>query len=308
MAQDDVTNNEYGNVYTRQNPLLREKELDEFRKELANREAVIEHRMQQEKERLAQRERDFHEAMENRTKSLSQHEYAISKRQEQLELEREHQQAMLEKARADYVARQYEVDELRRTLETEKQRLTEEGQQSLQDNSRKFVGSALTFLTTKESKFHFISGMWAVAGALSLLAGVFIAVATMVSSGDDYHRASGAGLGYYFFHLFRGLVVVGLCGVLSRYAFIFSKSYMHESLKIGERAHAIRFGEFYLDTYGANAEWEQVKEAFAHWNISGESAFSKGESQAADPSVVGAAGRLVDKAIEAASNVTKKAE
>ena len=81
---------------------------------------------------------------------------------------------------------------------------------------------------------------------------------------------------------------------------------MHESLKIGERAHAIRFGEFYLDTYGANAQWSEVKEAFAHWNISGQSAFSQAESDDVDPAVTGAASKLVEKALDAAVSLGKK--
>lgn len=100
--------------------------------------------------------------------------------------------------------------------------------------------------------------------------------------------------------------MVGLCGLLAKYSFIFSKSYMHESLKLGERAHAIRFGEFYLDTYGANAQWEEVKEAFAHWNISGQSAFSDAETGPVDPAVVGAATNLVEKAMASAAELGKK--
>jgi hypothetical protein len=49
---------------------------------------------------------------------------------------------------------------------------------------------------------------------------------------------------------------------------------MREALKNADRRHAINFGKFYLESYGAAAEWSQVKEAFEHWNITGENAFS----------------------------------
>jgi hypothetical protein len=309
MAQDDFpwnVNAEESSRRVRVNLNAREHELDEIRRNLAEREALIDQRMQQEKEMLAAREREFHEAMEKRTQNLFHHEQSIAKRQEQLELERREEQKASEKWRSSFLIQQRELQETRLTLDLEKQRLTEEGQKALQRNSKKFVGSALTFLSDKEGRFHLISCVWAVVGALALLAGVVIAVMTMVSSSDLYHQAAGAGLGYYFFHLFRGLVVVGLCGVLSRYAFVFSKSYMHESLKIGERAHAIRFGEFYLDIYGANAEWDQVKEAFAHWNINGESAFSSADAPPPKIDVTGAAAKLVDKAIDIASTMGSK--
>lgn len=291
----------------RRNALIqRESELDDIRSELAKREAMMEHRMRQEKKLLEQREREFFESVESRNNSLTQHEQAIAKRQEASERELMEQRLLLAEQREGIKSKIQAIAEMQQKLEQDKQLLTKDGQKALQDNSKKFVGSALSLLSAKESRFHWISGGWAVVGALSLVLGVVIAILTMINSSDSYHQAPGASLAYYFFHLFRGLVVVGLCGVLSRYAFIFSNSYMHESLKIGERAHAIRFGEFYLDTYGANAEWDQVKEAFAHWNISGQSAFSKSDPGNIDPSVAGAASKVVEKLVDAASNIGKK--
>ncbi|MCF5545385.1 hypothetical protein [Pseudomonas salomonii] len=283
----------------------REKELDELRKQLVEREAYIENRTQQEKKLLEQREKELYESVETRNQSFLQHEQAAMQRQNLAEKEIAEHRAQLAEERKKASVQRYHLDQLRVELESEKQRLTEEGQKTLQDNSKRFVGSALSLLGAKESRFHFISGVWGVIGAIALISGVAIAIATMISSSDNYHQVPGAGLAYYFFHLFRGLVVVGLCGVLSRYAFVFSKSYMHESLKIGERAHAIRFGEFYLDTYGANAQWNEVKEAFAHWNISGQNAFTGTDASPVDPSVVEAAGKLAEKAMEAATNFTK---
>lgn len=283
----------------------REIELDQIRKQLAEREAYIEHRMQQEKKVLDSREKELFESVEKRKLSLARQEQAAMERQESLERELIEQRVQLVEERKNRTTHLLEIEQQRRELEQEKQRLTEESQKALQGNSKRFVGSALSLLGAKESRFHFISGLWAIIGACSLLSGVVIAVVTMISSSDNFHQAPGTGLAYYFFHLFRGLVVVGLCGVLSRYAFIFSKSYMHESLKIGERAHAIRFGEFYLDTYGSNAQWNEVKEAFAHWNISGQSAFSGADPSTIDPAVSGAANKLVEKAMDAASNLVK---
>ncbi|MFP5426593.1 MAG: hypothetical protein ACLGJA_12160 [Gammaproteobacteria bacterium] len=284
----------------------REKELDLLRQQLANREAEVEHRMLQEKKFLEQREMELFDSVEKRNSSLSQHEQSLARRQKEADRELLEQRAELAKNQNELMRQRQEMHELKLSLEQERQRLTEQSQKALQDNSKKFVGAALNLLSAKEKLFHWISGAWAVAGAFSLLMGVVIAVWTMFSSSSTYHQSAGSGLAYYFFHLFRGLVVVGLCGVLSRYAFIFSKSYMHESLKIGERAHAIRFGEFYLDTYGANAHWSEVKEAFAHWNINGQSAFSATESSSTDPAVVGAATDIVDKVLASATELGKK--
>lgn len=49
---------------------------------------------------------------------------------------------------------------------------------------------------------------------------------------------------------------------------------MRESLKNADRMHAINFGNFYVQSYGAAAEWTQVKEAFENWNITSSNAFT----------------------------------
>ncbi|MBH3408756.1 hypothetical protein I5P86_27195 [Pseudomonas glycinae] len=286
----------------------RERELDDLRQQLAEREAAVEQRMFQDKKLLEEREHDLYASFEKRMKNIAEQEQGLAQRQQDLETQLEQARIESSERRKEYLEHRKKIEAERYSLELERQRLTEDAQKTLQDNSKKFVSSALQLLGSKETDFHAISKVWAVVGALSLLAGAVFAVLTMIYSSDNYHQAAGTGLGYYFFHLFRGLIVVGICGVLSRYAFIFSNSYMHESLKVGERAHAIRFGEFYLDTYGANAQWEQVKEAFAHWNISGQSAFSQNELPSTDSAVTGAASKLMDKALDLAADLGKKAD
>lgn len=284
----------------------REKELDEFRNNLVSREELIDRRIAQDKKKLEQRERALREEWETRAQGVLEQERTLASRAEEIDRKLEEERLRVEDKRKEYVEGLRQIEAMQHTLEQERLRLTQEAQQALQDNSRRFVGSALKVLGDKEAHFHSIGLWWAVGGATALLIGVIIAGLTMISSADAYHQASAAGIGYYFFHLFRGLVVVGICGALARYAFIFSNSYMHESLKVGERAHAIRFGEFYLDTYGTNAQWEQVKEAFAHWNIIGQSAFSKQENTAVDQAVAGLAEKVLDKAVAVVSAAAKK--
>lgn len=286
----------------------REREIDDLRQQLTEREAAVEQRMLQDKKLLEEREQELYASFDKRMKSILDQEQGLAQRQQELETQLEQARIESSERRRESVEHRKKLELERYSLELERQRLTEDAQKTLQDNSRKFVSAALSLLGSKESDFHVISKVWAIVGALSLLAGAVFAVLAMIYSSDNYHQAAGAGLGYYFFHLFRGLIVVGICGVLSRYAFIFSNSYMHESLKVGERAHAIRFGEFYLDTYGANAEWEQVKEAFAHWNISGQSAFSQNEPPLTDSAVSGAASKLMDKALDLAANLGSKGD
>ena len=57
---------------------------------------------------------------------------------------------------------------------------------------------------------------------------------------------------------------------------------MREALKNGDRRHAINFGKFYLESYGAAADWGQIKDAFEHWNIDGANGFGATDKKQAD--------------------------
>ena len=289
---------------------VREKDVSSRKDELLEMESKLERRSAQQKRALEEKEKEFYSIMEERSHFLDAREKELIARQEaaQVKYHDDIKNAHFANGRlqAELTVKETQLNELLREVEAEKAKYTEESRNAIQSNSRKFVVSALETLGAKEDKFHFISGVWAVIGAASLFFGVVFAICTMIYSADSYHQTGNTGLGYYFFSLFRGLIVVGVFGLLSRYAFIFSNSYMHESLKVGERVHAIKFGEFYLDTYGSEAKWDQVKEAFAQWNISGQSAFSKHDSGSPDFSAAGSIVQAAEKAIDAASKFAKK--
>ncbi|MBE4012868.1 hypothetical protein HJ059_23770 [Vibrio parahaemolyticus] len=109
-------------------------------------------------------------------------------------------------------------------------------------------------------------------------------------------------------HTFRGLVVLTMFVALARYAFIFSNSYMHESLKNGERRHAINFGKFYLEVYGADASWSDIKEAFEHWNIDSQNAFTKKQTSDFDPNLLDKTASLSASVSKSIRNSAKKSE
>ena len=97
------------------------------------------------------------------------------------------------------------------------------------------------------------------------------------------------------FSVFKGLIVVALFVALAKYAFLFSNSYMRESLKNADRRHAINFGNFYLESYGGAAEWAQIKEAFEHWNIIGTNAFSKIDESQLDVTALEKVANTIEK-------------
>jgi len=84
----------------------------------------------------------------------------------------------------------------------------------------------------------------------------------------------------------KSIVVIGLLGACSKYAFTLGKSFMSESLKSADRMHAISFGKFYLKVYGSDATWPELKEVFQHWNIDRSSSFSSQTTAEFDPKII----------------------
>jgi hypothetical protein len=80
---------------------------------------------------------------------------------------------------------------------------------------------------------------------------------------------------------------------------------MVEALRTGDRRHAIRFGEFYLKAYGENTTWEEIKEAFQHWNIDIGSSFINQTAADVDPNILQT---IVTLAKTAAGKVEKSKE
>ena len=159
-------------------------------------------------------------------------------------------------------------------LHMERERLSEESRQKLQQNSNTYVEDALKLLSSKEDKFHFLSKLWASIGATSLGIGVVFFIVVTLLTTESITEITWQ---FFLFVVFKGVISVALLVAIAKYSYLFSSSYMHESLKNADRRHAINFGKFYLESYGASAEWSEVKDAFEHWNINGENAFTKSE-------------------------------
>jgi hypothetical protein len=76
---------------------------------------------------------------------------------------------------------------------------------------------------------------------------------------------------------------------------------MVESIRNGDRIHAISFGKFYLNAYGDIATREEIKEVFGNWNIDNGSSFITQDAKDIDPNVLGAL--EIIKSIEGVNNV-----
>jgi len=135
--------------------------------------------------------------------------------------------------------------------------------QRMEKNAAEYINEAMILLERLEKRNRYIGFVWYVAGFLSLIAGIFFGVISVIGANSTNDRAWADLL----FLGLKGLVVVGLLGACSKYAFTLGRSYVSESLKSADRIHAISFGRFFLRVYGENASWPEVKEVFQHWNI-----------------------------------------
>lgn len=288
----------------------RERELSRYRDIIEQQERELDAYRSRLKEEQLEKERELRKEFEEREKYFIDRERKLIERQKDFEKHfhmREAEAAELRHRLENEVA-QREAD-LKRAfieLQQEKERLTEEGRKKLEQTSRDYVADALEALGRKESKFHMISKVWSGIGAASLVSGfAFFVVVTFTTNIDGLNDITWP---FLIFNLFKGLIAVGLLLGIAKYSYMFSSSYMQESLKNADRSHAINFGKFYLESYGATADWSEVKEAFEHWNITGSNAFSKRENVSMDADALEKAIGVIVNAGKTAMNGSGKTE
>jgi len=173
-------------------------------------------------------------------------------------------------------------------LEVEKERLAVEKEQKreqiekIEQNASKYVEVAMNELKTREQRNKTIGTIWYYIGFISLFIGVAFGLFNFIQT----HKFIGQDLVDIILIAIKSIVIVGLLLACSKYSFTLGKTYLNESLKNADRLHAISFGKFYLDAYGQNANWQELKEAFQHWNIDKESQFSKLNPADFDPKFI----------------------
>jgi hypothetical protein len=171
-----------------------------------------------------------------------------------------------------------------------------ETQARIETNAAEYIGRQLSELRAKETSFRRTAVLWYSAALTALIGGVSFALWRAFTS------AAKEPTWQSIVHLaVASIIVVGLLGALSRFAFILGKSFMVESLRNGDRIHAISFGEFYLKTFPDKAEWSEIKEAFQHWNIDSGSSFITQSAADIDP-------QILQTAIEIAKTIAGKSK
>lgn len=272
----------------------RERELDSYR-----------HKMRE--EQLA-REKKWQNELESREMFFSERERNLIDRQRDFEIKLMERQSEIENLRThlhqEVSTRELKLNQAVSDLEKEKERYNEENRQRIEKTSKNYVSEALDTLDKKETQFHRMSKIWSFIGAGALIVGASFFVYVSVNSANSI--TAPVTWEFIIFSALKGIISVGLLVGLARYGFLFSNAYMREALKNADRRHAINFGKFYLESYGAAADWTQVKEAFEHWNISSDNAFSKETADQLHTGNLEKAASIIEKASKLLSKSSGK--
>ncbi|MEO4049412.1 hypothetical protein AAFN46_20320 [Pseudomonas sp. CAU 1711] len=275
----------------------RENELLSYRELIQQQEKELNNYRSKLKKEQFQREKELQLEFESREKLFADREKQLYERQREFEQRLMQRQAETEALRnhleIEIATREARLQQTAIELQQEKERYNLENRKKIEETSKDYVSDALDTLETKEKQFHRISKIWSGIGAGSLVVGlIFFGVITITSV-----LSFPAVITWEFivFSVFKGVVALTFAAALAKYAFLFSSSYMREALKNADRRHAINFGKFYLESYGAAAEWSQVKEAFEHWNITGENAFSPKNEKTVDIPTLAKAAEIIER-------------
>lgn len=144
-----------------------------------------------------------------------------------------------------------------------------------------YIARLLEDLQAREQRFQ----RWAIGcyvlGYSTIFAGLAYAILRPLLAPSDFtntREAVCAGI--------HAAIAIGFLVAASKFAFVMGKSFMVEALRNHNRTHAIKFGEFYLKTFGEHASWNELKEAFQHWNLDTGSTFKDQKEESIDPQVM----------------------
>lgn len=178
--------------------------------------------------------------------------------------------ATLEKLLADQLARVQAAADERRAL-----------QDRVESTAARFIQESLHDLGLHETRYRRIAyACYATAYATLGVTALFAVwrISHVDVGAATWQSLLGLAIG--------GTVALVLLLALAKYAFGLGKSFMVEALRNADRRHAISFGEFYLKAFGEKASWQEVKDAFQHWNIDSGSYFIRQDARDFDPKIV----------------------
>lgn len=145
-----------------------------------------------------------------------------------------------------------------------------------------YLGDVFKKLENKEKRNRFLAYLCYVLSVIFLL--VIVPLAYKLNSTN----LDGQNMAHTIFYIVKSIASLSVLAALSRLVFILGKSFMVESIRNGDRIHAISFGRFYINAYGHVATRQEIREVLSDWNIDKGSSFYNQDAKEIDPNFYGA--------------------
>jgi len=173
-------------------------------------------------------------------------------------------------------------------------KIKKEIKHNIESNAPEFINSAISRLGQRGKTLNKIANRYFIGGCIAIILGITAGVYFFVHDRDYFGQNENWSITVFF--ALKSIIIISLMVALAKYAFILGKAYMHESLKIEDRIHAISFGQFYLNVYKAGVDQEDLKDVFRDWNIAGQAtAFSSQDPKAFDPQYLENLSKIIEK-------------
>ncbi len=148
-----------------------------------------------------------------------------------------------------------EAEELKEAIETDGYKYLDGTIKGLNNSSRKNEVMAL---------FCYYGALFPLVGIVGFLLKNNVEFPKVMEEGDIYN---------FIFCCIKMVLLSGGMIALTRYIFMLGKSFMVESIRLSNRAHAIGLGKLYMQLYKNKFEWSELKDVLQNWNIDSGSAF-----------------------------------
>jgi hypothetical protein len=159
--------------------------------------------------------------------------------------------------------------------------IDDEQTKNIKDNLDTFLDNVFNKLETNEKKYQKLAYIAYLSSAFFLILIIpFTIYKTFIMSNSHQH------LSLQIISTIQNISALAVLVALSRLSFVLGKSFMVESIRNGDRIHAIWFGKFYIRAYGKQASREEIREVFGEWNIDKGSSFSKQDAKEINPQII----------------------
>jgi len=152
---------------------------------------------------------------------------------------------------------------------------------SILESAQTFVDESIMELKERERELKQNARFWYICTFCTLAGSIGVSFWFFYSLNSTALESTGS----IVLAIIKSVFIVGLLIALARYSFMLGKTYMNESLKNADRIHAINFGKFYMQVYGAKVEPKELKEVFKDWNMYQESPFNQLNGKDFDPEI-----------------------